>query len=79
VASDFIAGMPPVDKTLSRTITKTILFLDWKKPSSWLVGKKTLGLDTSQIVVITLFAKVEISERRNHHNFVRWTNIFLNF
>jgi len=79
VASDFIAGTPPVDKTLSRTITKTILFLDWKKPSSWLVGKKTLGLDTSQIVVITLFAKVEISERRKHHNFVRWTNIFLNF
>ena len=41
--------------------------------------KKTLGLDTSQIVVITLFAKVEISEHRNHHNFVRRTNIFLNF
>jgi len=40
VASGFIAGTPPVDKTLSRTITKTVLFLDWKKPSSWLVGKK---------------------------------------
>jgi len=39
VASGFIAGTPPVDKTLSRTITKTILFLDWKKTSSWLVGK----------------------------------------
>ena len=40
VASGFIAGTPPVDKTLSRTITKTILFLDWKTPSSWLVGTK---------------------------------------
>ena len=40
VASAFIAGTPTVDKTLSRTITKTILFLDWKKTSSWLVGKK---------------------------------------
>jgi len=105
VASGFIAGTPFVDKTLSCTITKTVLFLGWKKPSSWLVGKKTLGLDTSQnnsifrlertqqmvgwkktlgldtsqIVVITLFAKVEISEHRNHHNFVRRTNIFLNF
>ena len=68
-----------MDKTLSRTITKTILFLDWKKPSSRLVGKKTLELDTSQIVVIALFAKVEISEHRNHHNFVRRINIFLNF
>jgi len=54
------------------------LFLDWKNPAvGWL--EKTLGLDSSQIVVITLFAKVEISEHRNHHNFVRRTNTFLNF
>jgi len=39
VASGFIAGTPPVDKTLSRTITKTILFLDWKKTQQ-LVGWK---------------------------------------
>jgi len=32
-----------MDKTLSRTITKTILFLDWKKTQQLVGWKKTLG------------------------------------
>ena len=50
VASGFIAGTAPVDKTLSRTITKTILFLDWKKYPAvgWLEKNIGVGYESKQ-------------------------------